>query len=128
GYLTAARIARALEHHDVIEYWKSSPYLLNFMDDYQFKESFTEALSNKTLRSDVNEILKTHPASLLDWSAVESFLEIDPQNARMRALVSDVLDGGAWRLLWLPPALPYYELAGAYAGIDGGRLTKRLIF
>jgi hypothetical protein len=29
---------------------------------------------------------------------------------------------------WLPPALPYYQLAGVYAGVEGERLTKRLIF
>jgi hypothetical protein len=127
-YLAAARIARAIEHHDIIEYWKSAPYLLNFMDDYQFKESFVEALSDKSLRPELSEALRCHPASLLDWNAVERFLAVDPQNGRMRALVSDLLDGGAWRLLWLPPALPYYQLAGAYAGVDAERLTKRLIF
>ncbi|HVZ31822.1 MAG TPA: hypothetical protein VG963_05320, partial [Polyangiaceae bacterium] len=128
SYLAAAKIARAIEHHDIVEYWKSSPYLLNFMDDYRFKELFAEALGNKDARPQLNNALRAHQSSLLDWSAVEQFLAIDPQNARMRALVSDVLGTGAWKLLWLPPALPYYELAGAYAGVDGERLTKRLIF
>ena len=36
-YVAMSRMAQAVEHGDVIEYWKSSPYLLNFMDDYQFK-------------------------------------------------------------------------------------------
>jgi hypothetical protein len=128
SYLAAARIARAVEHHSVVEYWKSSPYLLNFMDDYQFKELFKEGLANEDLRLRLSEVLRAHPSALLDWSAVEQFLAIEPQNARMRALVSDFLDTGAWRLLWLPPALPYYQLGGAYADVDGERLTKRLIF
>jgi hypothetical protein len=127
-YLATARIARAIEHHDVIEYWKSAPYLLNFMDDYQLKESFVEALADKNLRSQLSDPLRSHPACLLDWSAVEDFLALDPPNGRMRALVSDLLDGGAWRLLWLPPALPYYQLAPPYADVDAERLTKRLIF
>src|SRR5690606_3036580 len=79
-------------------------------------------------RPELTTALRAHPASLLDWSAVERFIEVDPQNARMRALMADCLDGGAWRLLWLPPALPYHQLSGAYADVDGERLTKRLIF
>lgn len=128
SYLAAARIARAIEHHDVIEYWKSAPYLLNFMDDYQFKELFTKGLSTKDVSVQLKDVLRAHPSSLLDWNAVERFLAIEPQNARMRALISDLLDTDAWKLLWLPPALPYYQLAGAYADVDGERLTKRLIF
>jgi hypothetical protein len=128
GYLAAARVARAVGHYDVIEYWKSSPYLLNFMDDYQFKQLFTAALDDETTRKELDEIIRSEPSSLLDWNTVERFLEVDSQNSRMRALVSDYLDSGAWRLLWLPPALTYYKLAGAYADVQAENLTKRLIF
>ena len=128
SYLAAARIARTVEHHDVVEYWKSSPYLMNFMDEYQLKEAFKEALSNKTARSELTAIFNSHPMSLIDWNAVERFSEVDPQNPRMRALIAELIDGGLWKLLWLPPAMPYYQLAGAYADSDGQRITKRLIF
>ncbi len=29
-----------LDHCSVVEYWKSAPYLLNFMDDYALKRRF----------------------------------------------------------------------------------------
>ena len=29
--------AKAVDHGDTLEYWKSAPYLLNFMDDYKLK-------------------------------------------------------------------------------------------
>src|SRR5690625_1852704 len=36
------------------------------------------------------------------------------------------MDAGAWRLAWLPPSMPYYELGEEYAAAQG--FTKRLIF
>ena len=35
--MAVSGVARALEAPDVIEYWKSAPYLLNFMRDYALK-------------------------------------------------------------------------------------------
>ena len=46
----------------------------------------------------------------------------------MRALAADVLDRGACQLAWIPPSLPYYELAGAYAETELQHFTKRLVF
>ena len=54
--------------------------------------------------------------------------QVDPGNAKMRGLTNDVLDRGAWRLAWLPPSLPYYEPAGAYAEPQLQSFTKRLVF
>ena len=51
----------------------------------------------------------------LTWDNVAAYQRIDPGNAKMRGLVGDVLDRGAWQLVWIPPSLPYYELDGPYA-------------
>jgi hypothetical protein len=53
---------------------------------------------------------------------------MDPGNARLRNLVHDILDSGAWRLLWIPPSWPYYETEGEFANTKVRGLTKRLIF
>jgi len=29
-----------LKNHDVVEYWKSTPYPLNFMDEYKLAQDF----------------------------------------------------------------------------------------
>ena len=34
------------EQEDVLEYWKSAPYLLNFMEDYELKRQLHEKLEN----------------------------------------------------------------------------------
>ena len=55
------------------------------------------------------------------WSA------IDPANGKLREMATSHLDrDGLWRLLWLPPTVPYWPLEGAYANAAGA--TKSLMF
>ena len=65
---------------------------------------------------------------MLDWEDILRYQQVDPGNAKLRGLSQDVLDRGAWKLAWLPPSLPYYETAGAYAEPQLQEFTKRLIF
>lgn len=53
---------------------------------------------------------------------------MDPGNARLRRLLSDTVEAGMWRMLWLAPSQPYYELSGPYKGASGISFTKRLVF
>ena len=46
----------------------------------------------------------------------------------MRELAKDVIDSEAWRMLWIPPSMPYHELGGAYARPELSGFTKRLVF
>ena len=46
AYLGLQRVARELNHPDVVEHWKSSPYPLNFMDEYQLKRKFVRAVND----------------------------------------------------------------------------------
>ena len=46
SYVGLARVAKALEHHDVVEYWKSAPHILNFMDEYKLPYSLTNSASS----------------------------------------------------------------------------------
>ena len=44
SYLTVQQVARTLGQPDVLEYWKSAPYLLNFMERaYKLKQEFDQA-------------------------------------------------------------------------------------
>jgi hypothetical protein len=128
AYLAFQRVARALEHPDTLEYWKSAPYLLNFMDAYQLKQEFKAARALPERMASLATALETAGPALLPWREVTAYARLDPRNARLRGLVEDVVDAGAWQLLWTPPALPYYELAGPYADPLLARFTKRLVF
>ena len=127
AFLSLSKIARSLAHGGIIEYWKSSPYLLNFMDDYELKEAFRKGLTSPAKGAALAEAVSTS-GSLLSWDDVERYQRIDPQNARLRYLLHEFVDRGAWQLLWLPPSLPYYEPSGPHANPDTATLTKRLIF
>ena len=120
-------VARQIDRHDVFEYWRSTPYPLNLMErgTYQVRSKFEAA-------AEANDpallgILKD-ARGLLDWDDVRRYEQLDPGNAKLRGLSHDVLDRGAWRLVWMPPSLPYYETAGAYAEEGLRTFTKRLIF
>lgn len=113
-----------------MEYWKSAPYLLNFMDDgYKLKEAFKKAIDEESeLNPQLARAFRSHPELLLDWNAVENYAALAIPNGRLRNLVHELLDSNLWKLLWLPPSLPYYEPAGVFVDAAKQSPTKRLIF
>ncbi len=124
AYLGAQRVADAVREGDVVEYWKSSPYLFNFMDDYALKKSFT----NTPEKSAMVKIIRQFPETVLDFERLRNYLPVEPGNARLRDLIAQTVDRGTWRLLWMPAALPYYAPEGPYADPKLANITKRLVF
>ena len=120
----AQRVADALGQGDVVEYWKSAPYLFNFMDNYALKNAFVKASNQREMVKFVREF----PAAFLDLDRARAYQPIEPANPRLRELLANTLDRGMWRLLWMPPSLPYYELAGPFASPQLQSVTKQLIF
>ena len=45
-YVALQKIAEHLRQPDMLEYWKSAPYLLNFMESYKVKEAFNQACAD----------------------------------------------------------------------------------
>lgn len=128
NYAIIKRIASYLSQSDPIEYWRSSPYLLNYMDTYELKNSFVEAAENPETAQKLKQILKQSSILLLSKEEIEKYEKIDPANARLRYLIDDIVDNGLWKLLWLPPSVQYYGLGGVYSDIDVRKITKKLIF
>ncbi|MDT0634888.1 helicase-related protein [Spectribacter hydrogenooxidans] len=126
-YLGLQRIVRALNGPDMIEYWKSAPYLLNFMDAYKIKRDLLEAIKTGANIKLTRE-LKRHRDLLLSHQDIIAYEPIESANARLGSLFDDIEEHGMWRMLWMPPSLPPYRLRGAYADVNHTRLTKRLIF
>jgi hypothetical protein len=126
-YLHLQKVARLLEQGDLVEYWKSAPYLLNFMDNYEIKDAFHDALDSELARP-LGSALKVSEGLLLQPEQVEAYAAITAHNGRLRQLQADTIETGAWKLLWIPPALPYYQLSGAFSEPKLQNFTKRLIF
>jgi hypothetical protein len=127
SYLGLHHLAGFLDHGDPIEYWKSAPYLLNFMDHYKFKENFLSKIDTKA-DGNIVKCLKEFPSLLLSWDEIGSYEKVDPGNARLRKMVVDMIDCGSWRLLWIPPSFPYYKAGGPFKDFIGKDFTKRLVF
>lgn len=128
-YLALQRVSRVLDHPDTLEYWKSTAFVLNFMDEgYKLKRELDSAMEDPERRGALAKELSRAPGAVLRWDQVERYEELDPGNGRLRALIEDTVGTGAYRLLWLPPALPYYKLAGPFGAPSVQGFTKRLVF
>lgn len=74
-YLHLQKVARLLKQGDLIEYWKSAPYLLNFMDNYEIKDAFQEALDSDLARP-LASALKASEGLLLQPEQVVAYAAI----------------------------------------------------
>ena len=124
AYVRVGGLAEAVAHHEPTEYWKSAPYLVNFMEAYKLKDAIARAAENGQLD---DEGLRPGPG-LLDWDDVEAYERIDPQNARLRWLIDDLESHRAFDLLWVPPSMRYYDAGSVYESPEAASFTKRLLF
>jgi hypothetical protein len=125
SFLDLKRVARAINYSDVTEFWKSAPYVLNFMDDYLLKQQFKAEVEKKSAH--LTDAVRASNSLLLRPEDIDAYRRIDPANARLRALEADTIDREMWRVLWMPPSLPYYRVGGPFADAPPD-LTKRLVF
>lgn len=126
GFVALRKVADAVRAPLTVEYWKSSPYLLNFLSGYRVGEHLREDMKDPQRRTELMPLF--HGAQRISRLDVEQFQPLEWGNARMRSLAAQTLDQGWWRLLWMPPSFPYHALAGPYASIDPTTITKSLIF
>ena len=54
AYCRFGDLAEAVEHHEPTEYWKSGPYLFNFMERYKLKEALDRAANEGCCRKRSN--------------------------------------------------------------------------
>lgn len=106
-----------------LEYWKSIPYFANFMDGYKPGERARTMFG--TSEGDRAESILASVRSLRRTD-LEAFSDIDPANGYLRALQSETVERGWWRLLWMPPSMPYIAPGKVYSKHAG--MTKRVVF
>lgn len=105
-----------------LEQWKSIPYFASFMDTYKSGSSVREALERDDVA--VRDLLAaTRGLTRDDVSARE---ELDLGNGMLRALAGDTIGRGWWKLLWMPPSMPYFEPGPVYSSV--GDVTKHVVF
>jgi len=112
-----------------LEYVKSCPYPLSFLDNYQHKEKIrTLAIDDEKLR----RLLKKTKHGWLNLKDINQYRPLIPArgntlpNAKLRLLLDETVLNNGWKYLWVPPSIPYYELRGAFK--DSLGYSKTLIF
>ena len=107
-----------------LDYWKSIPQFGNFMDSYQIARAL-----DRRLDVDPYALAPLLPGvGSLSADELRHYGEADGRNANLRVLEHELLDSGLWKLLWLPPSMPYVAPGGPYAEVASQVTTKRLIF
>ena len=125
AYLGAREVAAAVNAPGVMEYWKSTPYLLSFMDRYRLAERLRSRIESEP-EGAVAQIVRGASGLQVDHRNVSDRRPVGGGNGRMRALLRDLSENHLHDLLWLPPALPEYALGRSFELARSA--TKRLVF
>ena len=110
-----------------MEYVKSSPYLLSFMDKYELKKRIASALQH----SDVKRYGKMD-ALLLSKYAINNYRPIPAGNGKLKYL-HDLVFGTRHEkktqlLLWVPASNPYYKAGGVFESNEARNFSKIILF
>lgn len=97
------------------------------MEDYEFKRKLRTAMETAS-DSGLAKAVRSLKTGLLNRDELDRYQRLDPGNAKLRVLHADMIGCKAWRLLWTPPSLPYYQPSGAFAEPELSGFTKRLVF
>ena len=125
AYLSARELAAAVDAPGVMEYWKSTPYMLSFMDQYRLSGRLRNAAEDGE-NGDIARIVGNGPGIQLPRQSASDRQPIAGGNGRMRSLLRDIRDSGLQKLLWLPPTLPSHTLGRDFENARDA--TKRLVF
>lgn len=117
-------VASEVHAGNQLEYWKSAPYLVNFLKEYELGRKLNAQL--KKPGAALRENLSAPGGHFLKKDMQNRYKAFGAENPKMRVLFADTLDKGMWKLLWMPPSMPYMVPDGLYKGLPS--LTKALVF
>lgn len=112
-----------------LEYVKSCPFALSFLDNYQHKEKIRSLILND---SNLQRLVKKTKHGWVNLQDINEYKPLIPPrakslpNAKLRLLLDETVLNNGWKYLWIPPSIPYYELSGAFK--DSWGYSKTLIF
>ena len=124
AYVQANDVLKAIDSRNEvpIEYIKSAPYILSFMEHYKLKEQLVDYFKKNP--TDIKRVRK--PELWLKEDLIKDYSKLPDGNARFKRLKTEALPAGSERLIWIPPSKPYYELGGPFSGLKN--FSKVLVF
>jgi len=114
-----------------VDFVKSSPFLMSFMDHYQIKQKIKDALKEKAVKDAAHGPKRNHIWLRKKW--ISDYEELNrrdsagrPIHAKFECLKKYAFEDHAERLLWIPPSMPYYEPQGVFK--EAQNFSKLLVF
>lgn len=110
------------EGYLLVDYAKSTPYLMSYMNHYRVKEKVEAYFKKKP-----ENLAKAKGKYLwIDRKQIEHYGEIPANNARLEELKNQIFKNKSELYMWVPPSRPYYGLEGVYKNSKG--FSKILVF
>lgn len=114
-----------------MDYVKSSPYLLSFMDKYIFKTDIMKELKAEENGGLYLPLSQQSQQLLLKFHAtIYNYKKLPANNARLEALKKVVFDlkKKSYCLLWIPASHPYYDTPDSNVFKQNHDFSKVLVF
>ena len=116
-----------------IEYCKSSPHPLAYLDGYALKKLLKECQRNESVKAVLTQnqnawldVRRTNRYKLrVGWIEEQAGTNAFA-HARLASLVEESIGSNGAKMLWIPPSLPYYQLSGGFK--DAVNFSKVLVF
>ena len=110
-----------------MEYVKSSPYLLSFMDKYELKKRIVKAMQKSGVVQDCKI-----DTLLLSKFLLNNYRPVSPAHGKLKHL-HDLIFGARHEkktqlLLWIPASNPYYKAGGLFESEEVKRFSKIILF
>lgn len=128
GHAALAQLSSHVGGQMSLNYWKDIPAFANFMTGYRLATAVQDSLagSDEERAARTRELLaRTHR---IDVKAFAANAPLGISHARLAAVQEKTIGEGWWKLLWVPPSLPYLEPGGAYADLGAASMSKLLVF
>lgn len=108
-----------------IEYVKSSPYLLSFMESYELKKQI-----ENIYQGNFKDLPAPDSYTILKENDLANFHKLSMRNARLQYLRDMMLPKGknAELLLWVPASKPYYTTNSQNPFVKNRDFSKTLVF
>lgn len=124
-YYQLSKIVKELEvpSYVPIEFVKSCPYLMSFMNDYVLKNNILKAASEQkdVFNKQEQKSLWVDPEKINSYKENISLNDVECEHAKFNKLREIIFGNSEIRdniryeqLLWIPPTFPYYQMGGAY--------------
>ncbi|MDB4777836.1 DEAD/DEAH box helicase [bacterium] len=114
--------------HPPVEFCKSAPYPLSFLDGYKLKKELRSWKDD----SDLRKSLRANPEAWINYHKVKDYSleltgnEINTASSKLKQVMDEVFGDQGEKLLWIPPSLPCYRLGGVFE--DSVGFSKTLVF